>query len=459
MHDGSQSGWRRRWSELEWQTLWYAGACGRTFRATNGAVVEVEGFGLWNHEAGPDFTGAVLRVDGRPEPVHGDIELEWHALDWERHGHAANRRFANVVLHVFLQRPGPTFFTRTVDGREVLQVHLQDALPDRPLTGRVLRAKPGACCAPLRRLDAAGVDGVLETAAQARLERKCQGLARAIRVHGFEQALYQQAAMAFGYKENKLPFVLLSQRAPLAKLRADPAAAAAEGVLFGLSGFLERASGPGRSVPDAAAYLRSLWEVWWPRHATLRHQILTAEAWHLSSTRPSNHPQRRLAALALLVRRWPELQALPPDLRKIRAFFAGLSHPFWDRHYTLSSAPAPRPVRLVGASRASELLANVFIPALTLAGRIAWAEVKRQPAELDNARSRAMRLRLFGEAAADSPPPRYLYQQQGLLQLADDFCAANGHDCAQCGLPGYLEALSSAAGTGAGTGGSPNADR
>src|SRR5918912_1019090 len=66
----------QRWSELEWQTLWYAGACGKTFRATNGALIEILQFGLWNHEAGPDFVDAVVRVDGKPEPLCGDIELD-----------------------------------------------------------------------------------------------------------------------------------------------------------------------------------------------------------------------------------------------------------------------------------------------------------------------------------------------------------------------------------------------
>jgi hypothetical protein len=428
----------RRWSELEWQTLWYAGACGKTFRATDGALIEMLQFGRWNHEAGPDFVDAVIRVDGNPEPLCGDIELDLSAPDWERHGHATNERFNRVILHVFLERPGLTFFTRTADHREVLQVHLQRDLPIERLTSPVARVKAGACSGPMQGLAPEEADGVLETAAQVRLDQKVQLLQRAIKVHGFEQALFQHVAMALGYKENKLPFLLLTQRAPLAMLRAQ--LETAEAVLFGLSGFLEKASLPDSAAETASAYLKSLWSAWWPRRGELHHLVLPADRWHLSSTRPSNHPQRRLAALASLVRRWPELQSLPPDLKLVRRFFSGLSHPFWNHHYTLASAPSARPVRLIGSARINDLLANVFIPLLWVSGHLDWNAVRQLPAELDNARLRAMRQRLFGNTPAAARAPRYLYQQQGLLQLADDFCSANQHDCSRCRLPAYLAA-------------------
>ena len=114
----------RRWSELEYQALWYAGAFGSSFRATNGSLIEVIQFGFWNREPGPDFVNAVIRVDGAQE-FKGDIELDLNIADWERHGHGDNPAFRNVVLHLFLQNSGSDFFTRTIDHREVVQVQLK----------------------------------------------------------------------------------------------------------------------------------------------------------------------------------------------------------------------------------------------------------------------------------------------------------------------------------------------
>ena len=84
-----------KWTELEWQALWYSGAFGTTFQSTNGAVVEIIQFGFWNREPGPDFVHAAIRVDGE-HTLEGDIEWDMHVADWERHGHAENPAFDQV---------------------------------------------------------------------------------------------------------------------------------------------------------------------------------------------------------------------------------------------------------------------------------------------------------------------------------------------------------------------------
>ena len=76
-----------KWTELEWQALWYSGAFGTTFRSTDSALVEIVQLGFWNREAGPDFVHAAIRIDSGQ--IHeGDIEWDMHVADWERHGHS-----------------------------------------------------------------------------------------------------------------------------------------------------------------------------------------------------------------------------------------------------------------------------------------------------------------------------------------------------------------------------------
>jgi uncharacterized protein DUF2851 len=74
-----------KWTELEWQALWYSGAFGTTFRSTEGALIEIIQFGFWNRESGPDFVHAAIRVDGG-ETKEGDVEWDMHVADWEHHG-------------------------------------------------------------------------------------------------------------------------------------------------------------------------------------------------------------------------------------------------------------------------------------------------------------------------------------------------------------------------------------
>ena len=88
--------------------------------------------------------------------------------------------------------------------------------------------------APLRDLDLATVRGVLEGAAQFRMQRKAARLARLREAHGDDEALYQALAETLGYKSNKLPFALLSQRVPVRALRRT---GEIDALLFGVAGF------------------------------------------------------------------------------------------------------------------------------------------------------------------------------------------------------------------------------
>lgn len=443
--------------ELEWQAHWFAGDFGATFDTVTGERVEVIQPGVWNHESGPDFREAAVRFPDRPgaPTLRGDIELDLAAEDWERHGHAGNPAFNAVVLHLFFARrePGRAFWTRTAAHGNVPQVQLDRRrlaeLPSPP--GDLPAARPGRCAAPLRELPAGRVGELLAAAARHRLERKAARFSRLAAARGRDEALFQSLAAALGYKENALAFTLLAQRLPLRTLLAEPPGTAAA-LLFGLAGFLGRA--PEFADTDDAretrAYLRGLWETWWTRRDALARLALPAESWTLGGQRPANHPQRRVAALAAVVRRWPAVRALldsPDPAREVPRVLGELSDPYWDFHYTLSSARSPKPLALIGETRATEMLANVFFP-LAVAARpgAAWAAYGRLPARLTNRRVETAATRLFGEdAGARRAWTKRAVNQQGLLQIYEDFCLRDASDCARCTLPERLRGCGLAA--------------
>lgn len=422
----------RRWSELEYQALWYAGAFGSSFRATNGSLIEIIQFGFWNREPGPDFVNAVIRADGAQE-FKGDIELDLNIADWERHGHGDNPAFRNVVLHLFLQNSGSDFFTRTIDHREVVQVQLKTSGMMLTDTGTAL-AKPGACCAPLGDLSKARLDQIIETAATIRLEKKSLALRRSVRIHGIDEALFQALAIALGYKWNKIPFLIIAQRATLARLRSDPVVA--EATLFGLSGFLEQSLATSQQDDR---YLNMLWTRWWKMRSELHDLMLRGELWRLGGNRPNNHPHRRLGALAQIAAGWSDFRKLTTDLDAAVAWFQKLSHPFWDFHYSLQSAAAPRRISLIGGSRVKDIVANVLFPLLMISGNADWTAFKSIRAELGNTLLEIVCLRLFGDALRGQEHAHFLYQQQGLLQIFEDFCLNDRSDCRACRFPGLVQ--------------------
>ncbi len=430
--------WSHAWSELEYQALWYSGAFGSTFRSTDGSSVEIIQFGFWNKEAGPDFVHALIRVNGT-QTLAGDIELDLSAADWERHRHGENRAFRNVILHVFLRHSGVSCFTRTIEHREVLQLELTRDCRSTLVQDEVNLAKRGACCAPLARLTDREVDQILETAARVRLEHKSQLLRRAVHIHGIDEALFQALAIALGYKWNKVPFLILAQRVTLQRLRRDPESA--EAVLFGLAGFLESAD-PSKNLLPPSHYAAGLWTRWWKVRSELHSLLLAAEHWKLSGSRPANHPHRRLGTLAVLASRWSEFRKQSNDLTKVCHWLEGLSHAFWNFHYTLHSVATPVPIALLGKARVKEILANVLLPLVTFSKAADWESFKQVRAELGNKHLELAGLRLFGDHERARGYTRFLFQQQGLLQIFEDFCLANRNDCRDCRFPHLIENIS-----------------
>jgi hypothetical protein len=423
----------RTYSELELQARWFAGDFGRTFRAVGGEKIEIVQFGVWNREAGPDFSDAAIRIDAG-QPQRGSIEFELTDTGWETHGHATNAAFDDTILHVFVNSGGRQFFSRTSANRNVPQVRVDPAtLPDAFNSGVAL-AKPGRCHAPLREVSEARATSILDAAARFRLSQKAARLQRMAATHGHDEALFQELAAALGYKQNKLPFTLLAQRLTVTRLRAN--AAEIEALLFGTAGLL--AADLADYNDETRDYVRDLWERWWLRRDEINRLVLPANSWKLSGARPLNHPQRRIAALAVIAREWRNfIDSLGhgDDLR-LAEFFHSISHPFWDHHYTLSSGVSSTSMALIGDTRIAEILANVIYPWRLQNREDVWDSYAKLRAKLTNRRVETAASRLFGsESERRRAFLKTVAQQQGLLQIYEDFCMQDNSDCEQCPFP------------------------
>jgi Protein of unknown function (DUF2851) len=430
-------------NELEFQARWFAGEFGKQFVTSAGDKIDIVQFGTWNREAGPDFRDAAIRINAG-EPLRGCIEIDVLDRNWETHGHAVNPQFDDTVLHVFIEKSDREFFTRTSAHRNVAQVRIEPSALPEAFSANIPLARPGRCQAPLKGVPEERVRSVLDAAAQFRLQRKAARIRAKIDSHGRDEALFQEIAAALGYKENKLPFTLIAQRLTLKSLREN--SGDAEALLFGLAGFLE--------APDLAvykkstrAYVRELWDRWWPHRDDFQRIILPTKTWRIVSTRPSNHPQRRLAALSIFSREWSAFQK---SLMKYRAadvgkFLHGLDHPFWKSHYTLTAEPAAKEMALIGKSRSAEILANAIFPfwhaheSASPARADLTAEYAKLPAQLSNRTLETAATRLFGDDPRQREFLKTVAHQQGLLQIYEDFCLQDNSDCAQCPFPEQMQ--------------------
>jgi len=426
--------------ELELQAVWFSGGFGRDFRTLDGKPVRIVQFGEWNRSAGPDFIQAVVEIEG--EKKSGAIELDPTHDDWEQHGHASNPTYREVVLHVIFQRPLQTSFTRDSDHRQIPVVlidgaTLEDAL-NQPRSATAV-ARPGRCAQPLAGMDSLAIAKLLEEAALHRASRKAARILLTADAHGRDAALFQSTAETLGYRGNSLAMRLLAQRAPLTALKVENSH---EALLFGTAGFLSPKLHE-KAPPDTREYLRQLWDTWWKQRGRFEPTGGRDLPWTLHGHRPANHPHRRVGALSALVAAWPKYRRLalarPFKPKAVLAFLATLDHPFWEKRYTLTAAPAAKPLALFGKSQALELLANHLVPlALHEDPEFTLPSYLKLPATAANDRVKRCALRLFGSLEAAKPWLSRLAHHQALLQIYHDFCLQDTSDCAACPFPEQL---------------------
>lgn len=68
------------------------------FVDVEGVPIEILDFGIWNFNAGPDFSLAKIKIQNLM--LVGNIELHVKASDWNAHQHQSDRNFDNIILHV-----------------------------------------------------------------------------------------------------------------------------------------------------------------------------------------------------------------------------------------------------------------------------------------------------------------------------------------------------------------------
>ena len=389
-------------SEIEVQARLFSGAYGSRWRTTRGEMVEVVHFGEWNRESGPDFKGVLFRFEKGGEKI-GDLEVDWDARDWERHGHATNPAFASVQLQLFVSHPVETAFARTVDHREVAQARLE-------IEGVGVSSSPSIS----QPVDLKSARVMIDEAAEFRLRAKHSAFESASALHGPERALFYTLASGLGYKNNSTPFLLAAQRIGL----RDAGSSVGEALLFGVAGFLEP-----RSFDDAdeitRCYLKPLWDHWWTVRDALSRLVLPSSIWKMSGLRPSNHPHRRLGALFALARDFNDLQVAIRNegSNGFLRFFETLSHPYWSHHWNLRAAKLGRSMALVGTDRAGDLMINALLPSMPL--ELARHESAARRGPYPSGRVLKACEWLVG---ADAPLLRRTAKDhQGLLQLFSDF--------------------------------------
>jgi len=425
-----------------------------TLFTTDGRPVRVIFPGWWNVEAGPDFRNATVQIADEPERS-GDVEIHLRADDWFRHRHERDPLYNDVVLHVVLWESNNHRAPRTHHGDTLPQVALQHhlATPLETLYDELdLDSYPygvgkhgGNCVKAISRLPDTAVAELLDSAGDERFTHKVSRFTRWLHRVEPEQAFYEGWMEALGYKANKIAFRLLAQRAPRAALSEHHTHLGA--LMFGVANFLPMFT---TKVDDAQ--IKRLWNVWWKLRPDFSDKVLTPDTWRMYGIRPVNHPHRRLGAAVALLKKHPNLMekvvgAIESDGDPAK-FFLQIRDDYWNRHCTLGGRAQARPVELIGASRAQEIVTNIVLPfvvayARTNDDRNLEAKACSRYAALHSMEANSLLRMASGQFFATPAVARKFLKterrQHGLMQVFQDFCLNDKSICQRCHFPELVD--------------------
>ena len=203
-----------------WEKCLWAGFEQKT---TDGKSVEILSVGEHNKDAGPDYSHARVRIDGK-EWV-GNIEIHVCSSDWTKHHHHLDKAYDNVILHVVRTADKPVW---NAQGELVPQCELnypsdKDYLSELFAAAQQMDSAVGriGCAEQLLREPGLLTEGWRKTLLLKRLECKRASILRLLEITkgSWEHALYISLARNFGFHTNSLPFEQLAINTPLSYLQ------------------------------------------------------------------------------------------------------------------------------------------------------------------------------------------------------------------------------------------------
>jgi hypothetical protein len=359
-----------------------------------GEPLHIDHPGQHNRHAGPDFSGARIRIG--PTLWVGNVELHLKTSDWYRHGHQYNLQYRNVVLHVVFEHD---MVTRSTNDIPVLE--LQHCIP-KLLLERYESLRQSVsfipCAGSLGEVSPLVWTGWKDRLLIERLEQRADVLKAWLLQtrYDWEEVCYRAMARGLGMPVNGEVFLRLAQSLPYKLLlRHQRDISKLEALLFGQAGMLdapvsgrgaaageveERGSRQGSGRGDVGRksnvliatddYLLQLQQ----EYAYLQHKYrlrpLDGQSWKWLRMRPASFPSMKIAFLAALLHKTGHLFSHmldAPDAASLGNLLRVQVSAYWQTHYRFCKQVVR--TRQPGIAAAHQILINTVLPLLYLYGR------------------------------------------------------------------------------------------
>lgn len=326
------------------------------FVTTGGSELLVLNPGRANHDAGPDFFNAQIKLGTLTWA--GNVEIHQTTDDWYRHGHDADPAYDNVILHVVGRTTGRE--VRNSRGEVISEVVLEfaPALYDNYLA--LLAASknlPIRCADKLASLPSVTKRAWVEALLVERLEAKSQR-AEALFAEfkgDMDQAFFCLMARALGGKVNAEPMEALARQTPLKVILKHNSELQTEALLLGQAGLLP-------SDGSATGYVAEMCREYDFLKSKFSLEPMSP-MWKYARMRPPSFPDIRIAQLAALVRAIPGnfASCLSQSLDKL---FDVSPSDFWRNRYRVTKTSSAESDKRLGSTTRRLLTINAVVPFL-----------------------------------------------------------------------------------------------
>ena len=341
-------------------------------KTTDGKPVEVIDPGLHNHNSGPDFFNAKVKIS--QTLWVGNVEIHDKSSDWFLHGHDKDQAYDNVVRHVTGK---PDIEVTNTAGQYIPQMVLEVPSTIRENYEELLRTDQyPPCYQIIPDLTTLNIHAWMAALQTERLEQKTEAIIRrVIRMNGsWENAYFLTLARNYGFGINGDTFEEWATHIPFSAIAHHrDKLFQIEAVFMGQAGLLDINAIPERYQQEALnegyyAKLRN-------EYLYLAHKFslypMDYKRWKFLRLRPQNFPHIRLSQLAnLYYERKTGLSQLVEckDLFSLQSLLSTKVTPYWETHYTFGSISDLNEKNLSPFSM-NLLMINTCIPMLFAYGR------------------------------------------------------------------------------------------
>lgn len=386
----------------------------------DGALVEIIETGTHNHDSGPDFLDAKLRIDGTLWV--GNVEIHISSSSWYKHDHDKDAAYDSVILHVVYTHDKPVIIGK----RELPTLVLRDRF-DYQVYRLYKSWKKNSQFIPCEN-EVVEVSGIIKSSAveEMAIERISEKAEHSLDILNqtkgdLEEAFYRLLCRAMGLKVNAIPFEILAKITPFSIVRkVRNNSHELESLLLGQSGLLQETSYHHPYLIKARENYRYL-------KNKFGLKAMPGQSWKLMRLRPDNFPAVRLAQLSCIYHKNSALAQKVTESHSVNeliSIFGNIvpANDFWNKHYTLKKE-SPFKEKRLGKARVRLIIINAVVPFLFALASYSKNDVYKTKAlniltnlepEVNKITRKFVSLGFISKSALDS---------QGLIGLKKNYCS------------------------------------